>query len=112
MSVSFDAVRRASRLIGVPEDLVGALALTYEEAKGSYSQPEREQVARHLLWWDGDRSHGYQPGSFTDGLMMIWGRADSENKARLAIAFPVYADGKDILKIDGREGLLKWAGLT
>lgn len=110
MSVSVERVAEAAALLRVPEDRAAALALTYEEAQGTYSQDEREQVARHLLWSAGS-CHGYEPGGFTQSLLLAWGRADNLNSARLAIAFPIYADGKDVLTREGRDGLLKWAGI-
>lgn len=102
------AIEQFAHRIGVhPEALLG-LWRTAEEAKGIYTQAEREHVARQVLWARGDRVNGYQGGGFVEGLLNLWGRADMSNKGRLAMAFPVYATAIQLAEVAGNEGLLKW----
>jgi hypothetical protein len=49
-------------------------------------------VARHVLWFFGDRGEGQEPGGFVAGLLELFARADPENFAKLMGAFPLYGD--------------------
>lgn len=45
-------------------------------------------AANHVLYHV--REGGYPPGGFITALLEAWDRADLDNSARLAIAFPAY----------------------
>ena len=96
---------------GTAWEEVAAFARSYEERKGGYSQWDREQAARHILWQDGNYKYGFEPGSFHRSLLIAWGRADNVNKGRLALGFPIYGDAIGVYATRGTEGLLKWAGV-
>lgn len=49
-----------------------------------------EDEVRHVLWWCGDQTNGYEPGGFATALMGAIVRADVLNLARLARGFPGY----------------------
>lgn len=46
------------------------------------------EVARNVLWYFGDREHGWRPGGFTTTLLDAIGKADSANQERLALGYP------------------------
>ena len=102
----------AAELLRVPIEITTALMNTYEEARGEYPAFEVEQAARHVLWMGGDRTNGYEPGGFIHSLLTAWGRADNENNARLRLAFPIYADCKDLMQSQGPSGLMEWAKIS
>lgn len=48
-----------------------------------------EEHIRHVIWhWSRGNKHGYQPGSFIQGLLDLYGRADMWNRGRLMFSFP------------------------
>lgn len=65
-----------------------------------------QQAARHLLWINGDRENGYQPGGFTTKLLEAWGHADHWNKITLTQAFPILGEATQRFEHGGREELL------
>lgn len=71
----------------------------------------RREVARHVLWHNGD-PRGYEPGSFTTKLLEAWARADLENGARLALAFPILGQAVAISREQGSDALAEWAGIA
>jgi hypothetical protein len=75
-----------------------------------FYQHEREQAARDVLWSVRDK-RGYQPGGFTETLLLAWGRADMDNKYRLAIAFPALGKAMYIVVNEGSDALAEWAGI-
>jgi hypothetical protein len=50
--------------------------------------PEMQETARNILWYFGDRTLGWQPGSFTESLLRTIQKADAGNRRRLALGFP------------------------
>jgi hypothetical protein len=48
------------------------------------------EVARHVLWFMGDREHGLPAGKFTEGLLGIIAIADDDNRAKLEAGWPEY----------------------
>lgn len=95
-----------------PVDLPGGgKAITVEEAqarKAAQALAERQEVARHVLWHNGD-PRGQEPGSFTTKLLEAWVRADRENSWRLARAFPLLGEAVRISQEAGSDELAKWA---
>lgn len=77
-----------------------------EERRG-----ELQEVARHVLWHNGDR-RGQEPGSFTTKLLEAWARADMENAHRLAVAFPLLGEAVAISRTRGSDALAGWAGIA
>lgn len=71
----------------------------------------RREAARHVLWHNGD-PRGYEPGSFTTKLLEAWTRADLENGARLASAFPILGQAVAISQTQGSDALAEWAGIA
>lgn len=47
-----------------------------------------ETAIRAVLWFFGDRINGWEPGSFIASLLVAISRADEDNRARLAGAYP------------------------
>ena len=76
-----------------------------------WGQPEREEVARHVLWHNGDH-RGQEPGSFRVKLLEAWARADMENAHRLAVAFPLLGEAVEISRTRGSDALAEWAGIA
>ena len=76
-----------------------------------YARIEREEVARHVLWHNGD-SRGQQPGSFTEKLLDAWVRADGMNDMRLRAAFPLLGEAVQISRTIGSDTLAEWAGIA
>jgi len=107
-----DGIRRLARSIDVSEDHLLSIWRTAEETREHFRPDQVEEVARHVLWHRGDFQNGYQPGQFTTTLMVLWDRADSFNKARLAIAFPLMAHAISLGKSGGDELLKSWAGIA
>lgn len=97
-----------------PVDLPGGgKAITIEEAKArkaAQELAERQEVARHVLWHNGD-PRGQEPGSFTSKLLEAWVRADQENFWRLHRAFPLLGEAVRISSTAGSDALAKWAEL-
>lgn len=71
-----------------------------------------EEAIRHVLWHVGDRTEGLQPGGFTEALLVAWGRADSQNGARLAAAFPALGRAVQTARFGGRKDLLRSLALV
>lgn len=67
-------------------------------------QEPTPEEARNVLWFFGDRELGWEPGGFTEGLISAACRADSGNRARLALGFPGLIAGVVIAK-DHEDGL-------
>lgn len=91
----------------------GGKAITLEEAKARKAAEElaaRQEVARHVLWHNGDH-RGQEPGSFTRKLLEAWARADLENAHRLATAFPLLGEAVNISSTRGSDALAEWAGI-
>lgn len=103
---------KASGITGIPAPLLEALTYSLDESQGKYPQHERERAARHLLWMNGRDPRGYEPGGFMTKLLSAWGNADQSNSGRLALAFPVYGDALDQVRIYGYDGLAEWAGIA
>lgn len=74
------------------------------------ARAQRPEAARHVLWHNGD-PRGQEPGSFTTKLLEAWTRADHENSARLAMAFPVLGTAVAISQMQGSDAVAEWAGL-
>lgn len=106
-----EKAKRASALTGIPVPILEAQMYTLEESAGQYSDWARQDAARHLLWMHHKDSRGYEPGSFTAGLLTAWHRADAANQGRLCVAFPIYGDAFDQIRANGYEGLARWAGI-
>lgn len=90
-----------------------ALADQYEqEAETSNNEMNhRTEVARHVLWHNGD-NRGQQPGSFTEKLLDAWVRADQQNAWRLRQAFPTLGYAVEISRTRGSDALAEWAGIA
>jgi hypothetical protein len=56
-----------------------------------------ENAARQVLWMY-DADGGMQPGSFITALLSAWMKADFQNRARLASAFPHYAEPMKLMQ--------------
>lgn len=97
-----------------PVDLPGGgKAITEEEfmaQQAAEELAERQEVARHVLWHNGD-PRGQEPGSFTTKLLEAWARADQVNGWRLAQAFPLLGMAVGISRSAGSDALAKWAEL-
>lgn len=92
----------------------GGKAITLEEARerdAAKKLAERQEVARHVLWHNGD-PRGQEPGSFTSKLLEAWVRADSENSYRLRRAFPLLGEAVEISQLTGSDALAMWAGIS
>ena len=63
-------------------------------------EQEATQCAHHVLGYHHD-PRGYQPGGFTTSLLDTWSRADHQNAARLASAFPVLGAVINVLRDRG-----------
>lgn len=100
----------AAKSLRVPVEHLTALTRTYEEAKEQGTTEERQQAARHILYACGD-SRGFEPGGFTHTLLLAWKKADPSNRARLCLAFPVYAVAFDVQFEESNDGLAQWAGI-
>ncbi|MBW4095892.1 MAG: hypothetical protein HIU81_11260 [Acidobacteria bacterium] len=72
---------------------------------------EKQHIALDFLGYLRDK-RGHQPGGFTTGLFDLWGKADSYNKARLAMAFPVHAAVINLYNAEGIEAVAKLAGVA
>ena len=48
---------------------------------------EMQLAARHVLGYH-HLEDGWTPGSFTEGLIALWTRADVDNRAKLALVYP------------------------
>ena len=59
-----------------------------------------KEVARHVLWYYGVEG-GYRPGSFSESLLETMHQADSNNLAKLLVAFPEYRKPLEILRMVG-----------
>lgn len=66
-----------------------------------------EEAIRHVLWHIGDRENGVEPGGFTSALLNAWGRADMQNSARLAAAFPALGRAVQTARFGGRKDLVR-----
>lgn len=77
----------------------------------TYLTPEQIDPARNLLWMEGRRDVGWEPGSFTTKLIEAFQRADSSNTGRLLSAFPEYRGPMMILNRWGTDGLITALGL-
>ncbi|MGQ4513627.1 hypothetical protein [Streptomyces sp. DW26H14] len=67
------------------------------------------EIANHVLWHYGQGGH--PAGSFTTGLLTLWGRADDTNSARLASQWPDYAAAIELAeRADGIAELQHIAG--
>lgn len=66
--------------------------------------PAEAEAARHVLWSQGEEG-GYRPGSFTEKLIELWGRADLLNQFRLSTAFPEIGMALTVYQDKGAEGL-------
>lgn len=84
---------------------------TTREAKTPEVDRERQEVARHVLWHNGDR-RGAQPGSFTEKLLDAWARADGRNDMRLRTAFPLLGEAVQVSRTLGSDALAEWAGIA
>ena len=51
------------------------------------STADTQEACRHVLGYHGYEG-GYPPGGFTTQLIELWAKADMNNQARLAVAFP------------------------
>jgi hypothetical protein len=92
----------------------GGKAITQEEyrqRREAEARAEREEVARHVLWHNGDR-RGQEPGSFTAKLLEAWARADGTNDMRLRSAFPLLGEAVEISRTRGSDALAEWAGIA
>lgn len=92
----------------------GGKAITQEEFRQrleAEALAKREEVARHVLWHNGD-PRGQEPGSFTAKLLEAWARADMENAHRLAVAFPLLGEAVEISRTRGSDALAEWAGIA
>lgn len=71
------------------------------------------ETARHVLWHYGAEG-GYQPGSFTQKLMVTIDVADVVNKARLHACYPELVDAMNLAanQEDGIRRLQRQLGLT
>lgn len=83
----------------------------YSERLAERARAQREEVARHVLWHNGDR-RGQEPGSFTTKLLEAWVRADGENDMRLRAAFPLLGEAVQISRTLGSDALAEWAGIS
>lgn len=61
-----------------------------------------KETAAHVLWHFG--RGGYQPGSFTEALLLAFARADTQNRLRLGHAFPNYYEAMSLAQ-DYEEGI-------
>ena len=109
-AVNSHDIAAAAKLLNVPVELAGAMAYTYQESQGRYSADKREREARHVLWLRGE-PRGYAPGGFTQSLLLTWQKADTGNRARLCVAFPILGDVFDVVQREGVDGLALWAGI-
>lgn len=92
----------------------GGKAITVEEARERHAAQqlaERQEVARHVLWHNGD-PRGQEPGSFTTKLLEAWARADQENGWRLERAFPLLGEAVRISSTIGSDALAEWAEIA
>ena len=71
------------------------------------------ETARHVLWHYGAQG-GYQPGSFTQKLMVTIDAADVVNKARLRACYPELVDAMNLAanQEDGIRRLQQGLGVT
>jgi hypothetical protein len=67
-----------------------------------------EEVARHWLYYYGDRTNGYRPGSFTAALIECICAADWSNRERLRLGFPEYVAAYEVANTPG--GMANLAG--
>ncbi|AQS70874.1 hypothetical protein [Streptomyces pactum] len=68
-------------------------------------QPAAEipmETAAHVLWQD--RLGGWPPSTFATKLLSLWTSADTDNAARLAVAFPDYAAAIALVN-SGQDGI-------
>ncbi|MGW3192175.1 hypothetical protein ACWDBT_30530 [Streptomyces ardesiacus] len=60
------------------------------------------ETAAHVLWQD--RLGGWPPSTFATKLLSLWTSADTDNTARLAVAFPDYAAAIALVR-SGQDGI-------
>lgn len=89
----------------------GQVIRELEEIEAREKLETRREVARHVLWHNGDR-RGQEPGSFTAKLLEAWARADMSNAARLTLAFPELGTAVAISQRAGSDALAEWAGIA
>ena len=70
------------------------------------------ETAQRVLWAFGDTNLGVEPGGFFSALHVAIQRADTENRARLAVAFPEDVAAVDAVKmqawgLDWLRGIVK-----
>lgn len=98
-------------MIDLPD---GGKALTQDEYRQRLVDEGRalkQEVARHVLWHNGD-PRGQEPGSFTTKLLEAWARADSENDLTLRRAFPLLGEAVRISSTQGSDALAEWAEIA
>jgi hypothetical protein len=69
-----------------------------------------ENVARGILGFYG-YDGGYSAGGFMTALITAWEKADSSNRARLSMAFPVVGLAVQAFSSGGAEALRALAGI-
>lgn len=92
----------------------GGKALTqeeYQERLAAEGLALKQEVARHVLWHNGD-PRGQEPGSFTAKLLDAWTRADSQNDLTLRRAFPLLGHAVTISRTAGSDALAEWAEIS
>ena len=57
---------------------------------------DEKQAIHHVLYFY-DAPGGYEPGSFTQHLMIAYSQADPQNKAKLRLGFPEIAWAMDMV---------------
>ncbi|WP_336642288.1 hypothetical protein [Microbacterium sp. MMO-56] len=70
------------------------------------------EVAQHVLWHFGDTRLGLEPGDFWKAQLVAMTRADLQNRALLALAFPQHVAAVDAVKmqpwgLDWLRGIVK-----
>ncbi|AWN07773.1 hypothetical protein HOT31_gp102 [Microbacterium phage Hendrix] len=105
------AFKQFSGLTRIPKEHLEALWFVAEEQAERHDPADVQEAARHALWARGDRVNGWEPGSFTESLMITWDRADTMNKVRLRTAFPLLTSAFELGRNGGDEAILAWGGI-
>jgi hypothetical protein len=81
-----------------------------DHAREYVAQEERKAAARDILGFF-HLNGGWQPGGFTTSLIDTHQRADSLNRIRLMLGFPVLGKALSVFHLEGEDALKEWAGL-
>lgn len=106
-----EQLTKSARLLRVPREHLVAIWQTAEEGRDRAPLSHVQEAARHVLWHRGNREQGWEPGMFTQTLLLAIDRADTMNQIRIHVGFPLLSFAMNLGRREGDEAIIAWAKL-